>query len=65
MQPSSEKVFLISLRGMMRRLEILEVQARVRTVQGNDSLEACAVQLANARQAIASALRLLNRHLGA
>lgn len=65
MQPSSETVFLISLRGIMRRLEILEVQARLRTAQGNDSLEACAVQLASARQALATALRSLNRHVKA
>lgn len=57
MQPSSETIFLISLRGMLRRLESMEVQARIRTAQGNDSLETCAVQLANARVALAAALR--------
>lgn len=63
MPPSSEALFLISLRGMLRRLEILEVQARIRTAEGNNSLETCAVQLASARAALAGALRSFNRHL--
>ena len=64
MPPSSEALFLISLRGMLRRLEILEVQARIRTAEGNNnSLEICAVQLASARVALAGALRSFNRHL--
>src|SRR5690349_6175803 len=61
MPPSSEALFLISLRGMLRRLEILEVQARIRTAEGNNSLETCAVQLASARAALAGALRSFNR----